>query len=137
MKNIEPMYVSVPDSWKFFARCCVIFSIFILLVQLALCIFPKEPIPSENISMSFLGLAAIGFLQLYMMPCWINRYPSWVVFLLGRNNLELFISKCHLYFGFDGEVNFSQNFRNIYLFILALTLIFIGGFFANLLFYSS
>ena len=99
MQNVKPIKVKIPKLWRIAGQIFIVGGAIILFVVIALTIFPSNPLPLQDLWVALLGLVAISFTAIFLLPCFIQRYPSWVVKIFGREYLEEFISKAQAHLG--------------------------------------
>jgi hypothetical protein len=99
MKKHQSIVVKIPRPWRIVG---VLFAIFLVASHLAvlwLSIFPERPMSQDYLWGSLFGMLLVVPTCLFLLPCFIGQYPSWMVRLFGRPYLEQFVEQCRLHFG--------------------------------------
>lgn len=99
MKEHQPIEVKLPRLWRMVG---VLFAVILVVSHLAvlwLSIFPERPMSNEYLFGGLSGMVLVVPTCLFLLPCFIGQYPSWMVRLFGRQYLEQLVEQCRIHFG--------------------------------------
>lgn len=98
-KKSSAIEIAVPKPWKWVCLLFIATSFIVNAVVVYLTVFTTNPMSRDDLLVALFGLGITTLATLFAMPCFIGRYPSWFVSLVGRPYLEQFIQQCGQYLG--------------------------------------
>jgi hypothetical protein len=104
MKNYSPIEVIVPKPWRTIGRVCNILFILTTIAYIWLLFISSDQADEELIGVGYFSFFIAPFWFLFLMPLYLNRYPSWFVRLVGRKNLIRLIADCKRNVGKDRDI---------------------------------
>ncbi len=125
MKDYSPIEAIVPKPWGMIGRVCNILVSLMIVGYIWLLFISPEPPDEELIGVGYFSFFFAPFWFLLIMPLYLNRYPSWVVRLVGRKYLIRIIEDCKRYSGqnqdnnpqLSGPKKWFENKRFFWLFV--------------------
>jgi hypothetical protein len=99
MEKDQRIEVRLSRLWQtvgaLFAICLVVSHLAVLWLS----IFPEQPMSHEYLLAGLSGMVLVVPTCLFLFPCFIGHYPSWVVRLFGRKFLEQLVEQCQIHLG--------------------------------------
>lgn len=87
-KKPEPIYFQIPFKWKFTVYLFIGVISCAFFAQIVLAVFGDMPLKDLDLAILIFGLIFDVIFIVFCLPFFINRYPSWVVSLLGKEYID-------------------------------------------------
>jgi hypothetical protein len=101
MSNPSPIEAVVPKPWRTIGRVYTLIGIASSIGFLWWLFFCPEPPDGEAVFIACVNFIAVPIFTIFALPLFLNRYPAWVVRLIGPKYLHKFIADCKQKLGKD------------------------------------